>query len=319
MTAIVADEIFSKHYTGYGHPECPERYNVIRDAFMMECSEIPIIKPRVALSEELLLCHSSSYLDLLQKEIHDLANDNCAKASIALSTGDAQICSDSFDVAVSAVGGVLKAIDAVMNKDFRNAFCLVRPPGHHATRELGMGFCLLNNVAIGARYIQTKYGLPKVLIVDWDVHHGNGTQDIFYADPSIFYFSTHQSPFYPGTGLVNERGLSKGFGSTLNCPILAGQNSRKQVLEAFRDQLTPAMERFQPDFILISAGFDAHIDDPLGGFNLIEEDFIALTMFVKKIARKFSNERIVSVLEGGYNLQALASSTLAHVKALMAP
>ena len=214
-----------------------------------------------------------------------------------------------------AAGGVLSAIDVVIAGGVTNAFCCVRPPGHHATRDRGMGFCIFNNVAIAARYAQQRHGLAKVLIVDWDVHHGNGTQDIFYADGSVLYFSTHQQGWYPGTGWEDETGAGNGKGATLNVPVPAGTGGR-EVLAAFTDRLVPAADAFKPDLVLVSAGFDSDADDPLGGLMLAAVDFGALTSVVADIARKHCDGRIVSVLEGGYNVDVLKTSVAAHVRVL---
>jgi acetoin utilization deacetylase AcuC-like enzyme len=214
------------------------------------------------------------------------------------------------------VGGVLNAVDAVMTGKARNAFCAVRPPGHHATPARGMGFCIFNNVAIAARYAQRRHGAERVLIADWDVHHGNGTQDIFYADPTVFFFSTHQWPLYPGTGRADERGSGAGEGSTLNCPFPAG-SGRREIVGAFENALSPRMEAFRPDLVLVSAGFDSREGDLLGRFTLSDNDFGDLTRILMAMARKYSGSRVVSMLEGGYNLSGLASATVSHVRALM--
>jgi acetoin utilization deacetylase AcuC-like enzyme len=220
-------------------------------------------------------------------------------------------------VARYAVGGILEAIDYVVLERVKNAFCAVRPPGHHASAMVGKGFCVFNNVAIGARYAQKKYGLKKILIADWDVHHGDGTQAIFEEDTSVFYFSTHRygRGFYPGTGSAQETGEG---GTILNCPIIPSQgiSPRKEVLRAFHTLLPQAMETFRPNLVMISAGFDAHVKDPLGGFDLVEEDFAELTAITKKIAETYASGHLVSVLEGGYHLEALASSVCAHVREL---
>ncbi len=233
-----------------------------------------------------------------------------------LSTGDVQICPKSYAIAKLASGGVFTGVDLVMKDIVKRVFCNVRPPGHHACQEVGMGFCLFNNVALGARYAQKMYGVERVLIVDWDVHHGNGTQEIFYRDPSVFYFSTHQKGIYPQTGSQDEKGDGDAVGTTLNVPIPGGGGSRKAVIRAIDEQLIPAMERFQPQLIMISAGFDGHKDDPIGGFDLETQDFALLTKKICALANKCCDGKVVSVLEGGYNLSAIAESAVAHVQAM---
>jgi acetoin utilization deacetylase AcuC-like enzyme len=232
-----------------------------------------------------------------------------------LSTGDTAICGASLEVALHAAGAVLNAVDAVVARQADNAFCIVRPPGHHATPDRGMGFCIFNNIAIGARYAQRKHGVERVLIADWDVHHGNGTQDIFYDDGSVFFFSTHQYPWYPGTGSADETGYADGEGKTLNCPFPAGAG-RKEIVGAFRDRLVPAAAEFKPDLVLVSAGFDSRAGDPLGHFFLSDSDFAELTTNMLEIADRYAEGRLVSVLEGGYNLEGLACAARAHAQAL---
>jgi acetoin utilization deacetylase AcuC-like enzyme len=232
-----------------------------------------------------------------------------------LSTGDTTISPKSWDVALDAAGGLMNAIDQVVKKTAANAFCAVRPPGHHARPSQGMGFCIFNNVAIAARYAQRKHGVERVLIADWDVHHGNGTQDTFYTDGSVFFFSTHQSPWYPGTGDAPETGEGKGKGCTLNCPFPAGAG-RNEILGAFQHNLMLAADHFKPDLVLTSAGFDSRFGDPLGRFTLSDDDFADLTRVMLEIADKHAGGRLVSVLEGGYDLAGLASAATAHVRAL---
>jgi acetoin utilization deacetylase AcuC-like enzyme len=233
-----------------------------------------------------------------------------------LSTGDTDLNNKSSEAARLAVGLALSAVDAVFGAEVLHAFCVTRPPGHHASSSVGMGFCLYNTVAVAARYAQTVYGAERVLIADWDVHHGNGTQDIFYRDPTVLFFSTHQSPWYPGTGDACERGEGEGEGKTINCPFAAGAGG-EEILGAFRDVLGPAAEEFRPDLILLSAGFDARVDDPLGKLRLTDGDFLELTSMVTDMAHKYCDGRLVSVLEGGYNLQGLANASEAHVRGLM--
>ena len=265
------------------------------------------LEPRPATRDDLLLAHDVDYLARAEHEILSGASQ--------LSTGDTTVCEGTWEVARFGVGGALAAVDAVIEGKVANAFCVLRPPGHHASADRGMGFCVLNNVAIAARHAQRRHGVGRVLIVDWDVHHGNGTQDIFYADGTVFFFSTHQSPWYPGTGAASETGTGPGKGTTLNCPLPAG-SGRAKVLAAFEKQLVPAMEKFRPELVLISAGFDSRAGDPLGDFLLTDPDFADLTKLVRKIADQHAKGRLVSLLEGGYSLSGLASAATAHVQSL---
>ena len=312
MTALSADPICREHLGGRAHPERPERFDAVLDALRRAGSfdRMLLLDPRIATEEELLLCHTPAYLRTARHDIE--------AGYRYLSTGDTDIDEHSWEVAVRAAGGLLNAVDAVMAARARNAFCVVRPPGHHATASRGMGFCVLNNIALAARYAQRRHGLERVLIVDWDVHHGNGTQEIFYSDPSVFFFSTHQWPLYPGTGRADETGEGAGRGTTMNFPFPAG-SGREQILGAVENSLMPAAERFRPELVLISAGFDSRIGDLLGNFTLTDDDFTDLTHRVMEIADRHAGGRVVSTLEGGYNLDGLASAAAAHVDALVGP
>jgi acetoin utilization deacetylase AcuC-like enzyme len=217
---------------------------------------------------------------------------------------------------MGAAGCALAAVESVVKGDAKTAFGLIRPPGHHASADRGMGFCIVNNIALAARHAQRRLGIGRVAIVDWDVHHGNGTQDIFYADGNVFFFSTHQSPWYPGTGRASETGEGEGKGTTLNCPLPAG-SGRAEIFECFEKKLLPEMEKFRPELVLISAGFDSRVGDPLGQFLLTDADFADLTRIVRGFADKHAQGRVVSVLEGGYSLGGLASAAVAHVSALI--
>ena len=254
-----------------------------------------------------MLCHTPEYVQLVRREI--------AAGARMLSTGDTAVSEKSLEVALEAAGGLLNAVDAVVGREAKNAFCVVRPPGHHASPDRGMGFCIFNNIAIAARYAQKKHGIGKVLIADWDVHHGNGTQDTFYRDGSVFFFSTHQSPWYPGTGKTWETGEGKGRGTTLNAPFPAGAG-RVEIVGAFRDKLVKLANEFKPELVMISAGFDSRLGDPLGKFTLDDRDFADLTGILLEIAERHAGGRLVSVLEGGYSLEGLGAAAASHVEAL---
>ncbi len=318
-TLFAADSAALLHLTGWQHPESPARYTAICKALEKAGIKTPgnTYRPREASEEELRLCHTAEYIRIVKDDINKVTAMGITDGNYHLSTGDTSICPASYDVALMAVGAVLDGVDAILEGKADNVFSLMRPPGHHACRDRGMGFCFFNNIAIAARYAQQKKGIQKVLIVDWDVHHGNGTQDIFDEDPTVFYFSTHQAGLYPGTGKRKDQGVGAAKGTKMNFPILPGGNSRKEVIAAFEGPLVEAMADFKPDFVMISAGFDAHYADPLGHFNLTEEDFATLTQITKRIADTYAHGRIVSALEGGYDLKALANSALAHCKVLV--
>ena len=309
-TALLLDPVYERHVTGPGHPESPERYETVRKALgdTQLTDRMAKVESRPATDDELALVHTRAYLKVVEQDIARGARD--------LSTGDTAISPKSKDVASRAVGGVLNAVDQVMQGNAARAFCAVRPPGHHATPDRGMGFCIYNNVAVAARYAQRKHGVDRVLIVDWDVHHGNGTQDTFYGDGSVLFFSTHQHPWYPGTGLAQESGEGKGRGRIVNCPLPAG-SGRDAVLGAARARLLPAADAFKPSLVLVSAGFDSRDGDPLGRFTLTDEDFRDLTRMMREIADKHARGRLVSLLEGGYSLAGLAAGVTAHVEELV--
>jgi acetoin utilization deacetylase AcuC-like enzyme len=306
---FIFDAAMREHDTGPGHPEQPMRLSAVLQRFERSgtIDMMDRLKARAATEDELALVHDQSYIGVAKRDVERKRGQ--------LSTGDTAISERSFECAKMAAGCVLTAADAVLGRKNKKCFCLVRPPGHHAERKRGMGFCLFNNIAIGARYAQQRYGVERVLIVDWDVHHGNGTQQIFYDDPSVLFFSTHQWPWYPGTGARNETGQGKGEGATINCPLPAG-SGREEIVGAFRELLVPAAKNFKPDLIMISAGFDSRINDPLGLFRLEDDDFAELTWMMLELAEKSPTGGIISVLEGGYNLAGLASAADAHVRAL---
>ncbi len=309
-TGLAADVRVRQHEVAPGEPETPARFtavfNHLKSAGLTD--RLVPLGLRAATDDELALVHRREYIGLVE---HDIA-----EGKDQLSTGDTTVSPHSAEAARFAVGSVLSAIDAVLSNQVQNAFCVVRPPGHHASSARGMGFCLFNNIAVAARYAQRKHGAERVLIADWDVHHGNGTQDIFYSDGSTLFFSVHQSPWYPGTGAASETGEGRGAGMTVNCPLPAGSGSAK-VFGCFHDVLLPAATAFRPDLILISAGFDSRVGDPLGQFLLRDEDFHHLTTMLTELAATHCEGRLVSVLEGGYNLEGLALAAGSHVRALL--
>lgn len=296
-----------RHDTGPMHPESAHRYEVLMDA--LDSSDLPLkrLEGRVAEVADILLCHESWYHDVVKMDADHFAE--------VLRTGDTAICEDSYDVALEAVGAVLSAADAVHQGDVKNAFVAVRPPGHHASPGCGMGFCIFNSVAIAARHLQQRMGVGRVAILDWDVHHGNGTQDVFYEDGSVFFASSHEDNIYPYTGLPDETGEGEGAGTTMNIQVPEGAGG-DLILPKWKSQIGDALKNFQPDFIIISAGFDARVDDPVGMLNLTDDDFAELTRMVCGWAAEFSDGRVVSVLEGGYNPEGLASAALAHINEL---
>jgi len=309
-TGLVYDDIYLEHKTTEGHPEAPQRLVAIVDRLKAKGLYPQLFKlsPRPVSSEWLTMVHSPEYIQRVRR--------SCEEGAGYLDSMDVPISPKSYEAALAAVGGVLRAIDAVMEKKVTNAFCAIRPPGHHALKDMAKGFCIFNNVAIGTCYVQKKHGLLRILIVDWDVHHGNGTQATFYNDPSVLYFSVHQYPFYPGTGSETEKGSGKGFNYNINVPLPAGSGDADYV-RVFNEKLEPAAFAFSPDFVLISAGFDAHKDDLLGSMKVTAQGFAELTQIVKAIAEKYCEGRLVSILEGGYHPDGLAASVEAHIQVLM--
>ena len=310
-TGLVYDPRYLDHDMGAGHPESPNRLRAIIQQLGQSgmAARLTRIEPREAEDEWITQVHTPAYLSMLKTHAP-------ASGRVSLDP-DTSMSPGSLPAAYLAAGGALAAVDAIMNKQVEHVFCAVRPPGHHAEAGHAMGFCLFNNVAIAARYVQKKYGLTRVLIVDWDVHHGNGTQHSFEDDPSVLFFSTHQFPHYPGTGRESERGRGTGEGYTINVPMEAGEGD-EEYRSVFQKSLVPAADDFKPDFVIISAGFDAHKDDPLASMGLTEEGYADLTGIVAGIAKRHACERILSSLEGGYNLTALAASVDRHIQALLA-
>ena len=297
------------HDNGEGHPERPERLTAVHDRLTSSglLDRLLAIAPDICPVERLERVHERAYVASVRTA--------CRHAPARLDP-DTGVSPGSWEAALLSAGGAIAACDAVMSGRATAAFAATRPPGHHAEASRAMGFCLFNNVAVAARHLQDTHGIGRVAIIDWDVHHGNGTQHLFEEDGSVFYFSVHQFPFYPGTGDRRERGRGKGVDCTLNAPLPAGSGDAEYI-DVFRDQLRPALDRFRPEAILISAGFDAHRDDPLAGMRVTEEGFARLTGFVRQAADDHCGGRIVSVLEGGYDLAGLSASIQKHLEILM--
>ncbi len=304
-TGLITSDTFQNHDTGKGHPEKIDRVTAVIDNFKKINNKNLIWKKQLKFDPSFLInTHSSEYINQV--------NLSFPKNGLAFLDGDTVVSPGSKDATKDAVGSIIAAIDGVQNKEFKNAFCAVRPPGHHAEKEKAMGFCIFNNVAVGANYLLEKYKYNKVAIIDFDVHHGNGTQDIFYDNKKVLYISTHQYPYYPGSGSEKERGK---FNNILNIPLQAGTTS-EQYLNAYENVLKKIKE-FKPEFLLFSAGFDAHVDDPLAQLKLSSEDFYKITQRTMEVSKSYCNGNIVSILEGGYDLKALQNSTKRHVDALI--
>ena len=304
-TGLITSDTYLNHNTGDGHPEKIDRVTAIIDNFKkLDNKKLIWKKPNKFENSFLIKTHTSNYIDQVNKSI--------PKKGYNFLDGDTVVSPGSKDASKDAVGSIITAIDGVQNKEFKNAFCAVRPPGHHAEKEKAMGFCIYNNVAVGANYLIEKYKYNKIAIIDFDVHHGNGTQDIFYDNKKVLFISTHQYPYYPGSGSEKEKG---NFNNILNIPLEAGTSSEKY-LNAYENVLNKVKE-FKPEFLLFSAGFDAHIDDPLAQLQLNSEDFYKITKRTLEISKSFWNGNVVSILEGGYDLKALQESTKRHVDALI--
>ncbi|MEQ1403456.1 histone deacetylase family protein [Neorhizobium sp. Rsf11] len=306
-TRLYEHQIFLEHRTPEGHPERADRLRSLAIALQhpnfdrLDHREAP-----QANEDAVLLAHPEEYLRAVMREIPE-------EDIIRQIEADTYVSPKSLQAALTAIGGAMAAVDDVMSDKVDNAFVAARPPGHHAEKDKAMGFCLFNNAAIAARHAQRTHGVERVAIVDWDVHHGNGTQDIFWNDPSVLFCSTHQMPLYPGTGAVDETGEKN---NVVNAP-LSPNNGSEHFRDAFKSRVLPALENFRPDFIIISAGFDAHHRDPLAQINLVGDDFDWATGRVMEIAGKYANNRVVSLLEGGYDLEGLAESAGMHIMRLM--
>lgn len=311
MTLVYADPVFERHRTGF-HPECPDR--VLRTLHFLEglpwFTQLPRGRLSAATEERILRTHTRTQLET-------------AKAASTKGGGyldaDTYVSAESFQTSLLATGSAIHATEEVLKEDGeKTAFCLIRPPGHHATPQQSMGFCVFNSIAVAAHYARDVHGLGRILIVDFDVHHGNGTQDIFYEDPAVHFLSIHRFPFYPGTGHELETGRNAGLGTTLNIPLSFG-TSRAQYRERFRSGLDAMMEKAKPELVLISAGFDAHKDDPIGSLGLEDEDYSMMTQWIREGAAVHAKGRVVSCLEGGYNLDNLPRLIGKHIQDLAAP
>ncbi len=311
QVGLVYHPDYLKHDAGQQHPERAGRLESVMQALESNAEIQPLVN--------LDIIHDAEFwVSQVHQQNHIRAVEAASQQGPAALDPDTIVCTDSYNVALKAVAGTLAAADAVVAGDISQAFCAVRPPGHHAEAHRPMGFCLFNNVAILARYLQQQHGMDNILIIDWDVHHGNGTQHIFETDSSVFYMSTHQYPYYPGTGATTETGESQGQGYTLNFPLPQGSGDDVYI-DVFEQHLLAQALDYRPDCVIVSAGFDAHQDDPLAQMRVTEEGYRRMTHVVKEIAATCSNQRLISVLEGGYNLDALGRSVVAHVDALQQP
>jgi acetoin utilization deacetylase AcuC-like enzyme len=320
-TALIYDPIFLEHITPHKHPERWQRVKVVMEMLealnWLKRDGLVQLAPRAATIEELAAVHEREYIQEVEAASYQAEQEEArsGRQTLFFAT-DTYVSAKSYEAALKAAGAPLVAIDAVMKGEIDNAYCLVRPPGHHAVAESAMGFCLFNNVAVAARYAIDHYNLERVMIIDYDVHHGNGTQEMFYDDPRVLYFSVHQAPFYPGTGLAEERGEGAGHGTTINVPLPA-QTGFDAYESIFRQVMVPAADRFDPQLILVSAGFDAHWTDPIGGMYLSTAAFAKLNQIIIDMARQMCQGRLVMVQEGGYNLEATGSCAATCINLLL--
>jgi|BarGraNGADG00312_1021997.scaffolds.fasta_scaffold08181_3 acetoin utilization deacetylase AcuC-like enzyme len=305
---IYFDPLYEEHKTGYGHPERPERLPVAMKALQESglLETVKIVTPRDATVSDVELVHGEKYIEQV-KRMADSGGGNLDM--------DTAVSPDSYRAALRAAGALLDSVDWCLDGEDRRTFCMVRPPGHHALPSRGMGFCIFNNIAIAARYAIKRKGVKKVLIVDWDAHHGNGTQEVFYEDPDVLYVSLHQYPHYPGTGWIDETGKGKGEGSTINFPFPSG-TGEADYLEAFRRVILPAAEKYQPGLVMVSAGYDSHVGDLLCSMRLTDSSYRKMTDELVAFAERCCNGRLIVTLEGGYNLNAEARSIVQTVAVL---
>jgi acetoin utilization deacetylase AcuC-like enzyme len=300
---FVYSDVYLRHKPPQGHPESADRLSYLVQ-HLGECGLRELlhsIQPTAAEMEDLHAIHSEEHVAFIRRAVE--------RGGGMVDEGDTHVSAGSYEAAILAAGGVCRGVDAALDGSADAVFCAVRPPGHHAERDRPMGFCLFNNVAVGARYAQRKHGIERVAILDWDVHHGNGTQHAFEDDPSVLFISLHQYPFYPGSGARGEKGVGRGEGFTVNIPMMAG-SGEPEYIAAFQTTVVPKLKEYSPGLLIISAGFDAHRDDPLADMNLTENSFARMTRMIEGIAPT------VSVLEGGYNHKATALSVEAHLRAL---
>lgn len=336
-TALIYDPIFLEHITPRNHPDRPQRLEmamkVLEALNWLERDGLVLLAPRAATEDELAAVHDRPYIRKVKAAARKVAREqelvskgeegdaqstphNSGDKLTRFFATDTYVSAQSYEAAIKAAGAPLTAIDAIMKGEIDNAYCLVRPPGHHAVHESAMGFCLFNNVAVAARYAIDHYGLERVMIIDYDVHHGNGTQEMFYDDPRVLYFSIHRFPFYPGTGASDELGEGPGLGTTINVPLPA-KTGYETYEPVFRQVMAPAADRFRPQLILVSAGFDAHWNDPLGGMNLSTAGFAKLTGIIIELAQYLCEGRLVMVQEGGYDLNVMGACVATCINLLL--